>query len=197
MYNSGIDTHTCTFLGRGYHLACCYAGVPLSDHDHFVPSPEDYFGWPINSFLNKSRSLPHHIKRRYLVLRCDVSTVRCVSMSILVVVDDEEPVHAWPRVHPHLCLLAACSFAYQPPTSSAFLSEQTSHQQSASSTFLSEQISISHQPPAKRTGYRPHHEWQGTQSEQRDPPAAGRTYKRRSGPKDKDAKDSSQKKKLR
>jgi hypothetical protein len=43
--------------------------------------------------------------------------------------------------------------AYQPPASSTFLSEQTSHQQSASSTFLSEQISTSHQPPAKRTGY--------------------------------------------
>jgi hypothetical protein len=42
--------------------------------------------------------------------------------------------------------------AYQPPTSSTFLSEQTSHQQPANSTFLSEQISTSHQPPAKRTG---------------------------------------------
>jgi hypothetical protein len=42
--------------------------------------------------------------------------------------------------------------AYQPPASSTFLSEQTSHQQPASSTFLSEQISTSHQPPAKRTG---------------------------------------------
>jgi hypothetical protein len=42
--------------------------------------------------------------------------------------------------------------AYQPPASSTFLSEQTSHQQLASSTFLSEQISTSHQPPAKRTG---------------------------------------------
>jgi hypothetical protein len=42
--------------------------------------------------------------------------------------------------------------AYQPPASSIFLSEQISHQQPASSTFLSEQISISHQPPAKRTG---------------------------------------------
>jgi hypothetical protein len=38
--------------------------------------------------------------------------------------------------------------AYQPPASSTFLSEQTSHQQPASSTFLSEQISTSHQPPA-------------------------------------------------
>jgi hypothetical protein len=40
-----------------------------------------------------------------------------------------------------------CS-AYQPPASSTFLSEQTSHQQSASSTFLSEQsaLAISHQP---------------------------------------------------
>jgi hypothetical protein len=33
--------------------------------------------------------------------------------------------------------------AYQPPASSTFLSEQTSHQQPASSTFLSEQISSS------------------------------------------------------
>jgi hypothetical protein len=39
--------------------------------------------------------------------------------------------------------------AYQPPASSTFLSEQTSHQQLASITFLSEQISTSHQPPAK------------------------------------------------
>jgi hypothetical protein len=38
--------------------------------------------------------------------------------------------------------------AYQPPASSTFLSEQSSHQQPASSTFLSEQISTSHQPPA-------------------------------------------------
>jgi hypothetical protein len=42
--------------------------------------------------------------------------------------------------------------AYQPPVSSTFLSEQTSHQQLANNTFLSEQISTSHQPPAKRTG---------------------------------------------
>jgi hypothetical protein len=42
--------------------------------------------------------------------------------------------------------------AYQPPASSTFLSEQTSHQQPASSTLLSEQTSTSHQPPANRTG---------------------------------------------
>jgi hypothetical protein len=36
--------------------------------------------------------------------------------------------------------------AYQPPASSTFLSEQTSHQQPANNTFLSEQISTSHQP---------------------------------------------------
>jgi hypothetical protein len=36
--------------------------------------------------------------------------------------------------------------AYEPPASSTFLSQQTSHQQLASNTFLSEQISISHQP---------------------------------------------------
>jgi hypothetical protein len=42
--------------------------------------------------------------------------------------------------------------AYQPPASSTFLSEQTSHQQSASGTLLSEQTSTSHQPPANRTG---------------------------------------------
>jgi hypothetical protein len=41
--------------------------------------------------------------------------------------------------------------AYQPPASSTFLSEQTSHQEPASSIFLSEQTSTSHQPPAKRT----------------------------------------------
>jgi hypothetical protein len=38
-----------------------------------------------------------------------------------------------------------------PPASSTFLSEQTSHQQPASSTLLSEQTSTSHQPPANRT----------------------------------------------
>jgi hypothetical protein len=38
--------------------------------------------------------------------------------------------------------------AYQPPASSTFLSEQTSHQQPASSTILSEQTSTGHQPPA-------------------------------------------------
>jgi hypothetical protein len=43
--------------------------------------------------------------------------------------------------------------AYQPPASSTFLSEQTSHQQPASSTLLSEQTSTSHQPPANRTGW--------------------------------------------
>jgi hypothetical protein len=42
--------------------------------------------------------------------------------------------------------------AYQPPASSTFLSEQTSHQQPVSNTFLSEQTSTSHQAPAKRTG---------------------------------------------
>jgi hypothetical protein len=41
---------------------------------------------------------------------------------------------------------------YQPPASSTFISEQTSHQQPANSNLLSEQTSISHQPPAKRTG---------------------------------------------
>jgi hypothetical protein len=43
--------------------------------------------------------------------------------------------------------------AYQPPASSIFLSEQTSHQQPVSSTLLSEQISTSHQTSAKRTGW--------------------------------------------
>jgi hypothetical protein len=42
---------------------------------------------------------------------------------------------------------------YQPPASSTFISQQTSHQQPASSTLLSEQTSTSHQPPANRTGY--------------------------------------------
>jgi hypothetical protein len=45
--------------------------------------------------------------------------------------------------------------AYQPPASSTFLSEQTSHHQPANSIFLSEQTSISHQQPAKRTRWSP------------------------------------------
>jgi hypothetical protein len=49
-------------------------------------------------------------------------------------------------------LEATVRLAYQPPASSTFLSEQTSHQQPASSTLLSEQTSTSHQPPANRTG---------------------------------------------
>jgi hypothetical protein len=43
--------------------------------------------------------------------------------------------------------------AYQPPASSTFLLQQTSHHQPTNSTFLSEQIITSHQPPAKRTGW--------------------------------------------
>jgi hypothetical protein len=42
--------------------------------------------------------------------------------------------------------------AYQPPDSSTFLSEQTSHQQPASSTLLSEQTSTSHQPTEQADG---------------------------------------------
>jgi hypothetical protein len=48
----------------------------------------------------------------------------------------------------HLLLLRPVRLAYQPPASSTFLSEQTSHQQPASSTLLSGQTSTSHQPPA-------------------------------------------------
>jgi hypothetical protein len=50
------------------------------------------------------------------------------------------------------CIHAPCSLAYQPPASSTFFSEQTSHQQSTSSTFPSERISTDHQQPVKRTG---------------------------------------------
>jgi hypothetical protein len=42
--------------------------------------------------------------------------------------------------------------AYQQPTSSTFLSEQISHQQTAINTFFSEQTNTSHQPPANRKG---------------------------------------------
>jgi hypothetical protein len=50
-----------------------------------------------------------------------------------------------------LCLyIRPVRLAYQPPATSTFLSEQTSHQQPANSTFLSQQISISHQPPANQ-----------------------------------------------
>jgi hypothetical protein len=41
-------------------------------------------------------------------------------------------------------LVRVVRLAYQPPASSAFISEQTSYQQSASNTFLPEQISTSH-----------------------------------------------------
>jgi hypothetical protein len=46
--------------------------------------------------------------------------------------------------------------AYQPPASSTFLSEQTSHQQPANSNFLSEQnkLAISHQPNEQAVGLR-------------------------------------------
>jgi hypothetical protein len=46
----------------------------------------------------------------------------------------------------------AVHLASEPPTSSTFLSEQISHQQSVSSTFLSEHISSSHWPSVKLTG---------------------------------------------
>jgi hypothetical protein len=54
------------------------------------------------------------------------------SISTLLLLPDHQPVRS----------------AYQPPASSTFLSEQTSHHQPASSTLLSEQTStaISHQP---------------------------------------------------
>jgi hypothetical protein len=52
--------------------------------------------------------------------------------------------------HPLTTIRQPVRLAYQPPASSTFLSQQTSHQQAASSTFLSEQISTSHQPPVKR-----------------------------------------------
>jgi hypothetical protein len=55
--------------------------------------------------------------------------------------------------------------AYQPPANSTFLSQQISHQQPVSSTFLLEQTSTSHQPPAKRTGYKTQ---QSTCSRQKD-----------------------------
>jgi hypothetical protein len=57
------------------------------------------------------------------------------------------PAMLWDHRAGHaLDSVALFVLAYQPPASSIFLSEQTSHQQSASSTFLSEQTSTSHQP---------------------------------------------------
>jgi hypothetical protein len=61
------------------------------------------------------------------------------------------PFSAGPN-YPHVQNIRPVRLAYQPPASSTFLSEQTSHHQPASSTFLSEQTSTSHQPPAERTG---------------------------------------------
>jgi hypothetical protein len=46
--------------------------------------------------------------------------------------------------------------AYQPPVSSTFLSEQTSHQQPANNIFLSEQISTSHQHQPNEQADGPH-----------------------------------------
>jgi hypothetical protein len=51
--------------------------------------------------------------------------------------------------------------AYQPPASSTFLSEQTSHQQPASSTFLSEQTSTSHQPNEQAVSCHTSRRWWG------------------------------------
>jgi hypothetical protein len=42
--------------------------------------------------------------------------------------------------------------AYQPPTSSIFLSQQINHQQLVSNTFFLEQINTSNQQRTKRTG---------------------------------------------
>jgi hypothetical protein len=49
---------------------------------------------------------------------------------------------------------------YQPPTSSTFLSEQTSHQQPDNNTFLREQITTSHEP--NESDWRIKHYIQGT-----------------------------------
>jgi hypothetical protein len=67
--------------------------------------------------------------------------------------------HIKPWSRSHVKLISAriprarpVRLAYQPPASSTFLSEQTSHHQPVSSISLSEQTSTSHQPPAERTG---------------------------------------------
>jgi hypothetical protein len=61
--------------------------------------------------------------------------------------------------------------AYQPPVSSTFLSEQTSHQQSAKSIFLSQQISTSHQPNEQATS--PYKKLLFFKKKQIDPTALG------------------------
>jgi hypothetical protein len=66
-------------------------------------------------------------------------------VAVPVVVEEEDKLEVHGDLRP-------VRLAYQPPASSTFLSEQTSHQQPASSTLLSEQTSTSHQPPANRTG---------------------------------------------
>jgi hypothetical protein len=58
---------------------------------------------------------------------------------------EQSAVEVMRRAH-LLLLLRPVRLAYQPPASSTFLSEQTSHQQPASSTLLSGQTSTSHQP---------------------------------------------------
>jgi hypothetical protein len=57
------------------------------------------------------------------------------------------------------CELSSGPRASRPlSATSAFLSEEISHQQPANSTFLSEQTSTSHQPPTNRTGCQFHAE---------------------------------------
>jgi hypothetical protein len=55
------------------------------------------------------------------------------------------------KFHTKFSIRRPVHLAYQPPVSSTFLSEQTSHQQSANSIFLSEQTSTSHQPNGQAT----------------------------------------------
>jgi hypothetical protein len=81
------------------------------------------------------------------VLPCPVVNAASSSTAILLEHHPPRQPLIWA-----LLLYSPVRLAYRPPANSTFLSEQTSHQQPASSTFLSEQISVSHQPPAKRTG---------------------------------------------
>jgi hypothetical protein len=77
---------------------------------------------------------------------------KCIDRSLVTCKVPSPPNCLFFMDYLRICLLRPVCLAYQPPATSTFLSEQTSHQQPASSTFLSEQTSTSHQPPAKRTG---------------------------------------------
>jgi hypothetical protein len=117
-----------------------------------VPSPgNDFFIPPSLTSLNQ---LPHQQKVEISRQLIAIETIVNAPLGL------PSGGPSAPGAAPHVLIRFYYSSAwirpvrltYQPPANSTILSEQTSHQQPVSGIFLSEQISISHQPPTKRTG---------------------------------------------